>query len=360
MCSFCDGILKSGSGEKLSDAEVEEYLEKTVQLFSYLNDKDLFAEIYRNQLSKRLLNQRSASDDMERLMIGKLKLKCGAQFTAKMEGMLNDLSIGVDHSTSFTQYCESCEQKSSIGKVEFVVQILTTGYWPSFKQVDCNLPKVMQQCTAIFQAYYDGSTTHRRLQWVNSLGNANVKGVFNKKSYDLQVVTLQAVVLLAFNEFESTPQPFPVIMQHLEMNEDVLKRVLHSLSCGKYKVIKRSTADGEDNKSSGTIKSTDLFQVNDAFTCPMRKIRIPMASLDDTQSVKRVEEDRSIAIEASIVRIMKARKTLAHQQLIAEVLAQLAFFKPDPRVIKRRVEALIDREYLERDEENQNVYKYLA
>ena len=50
--------------------QVEEYLGKVVQLFSYLTDKDLFAEIYRNQLAKRLLNQRSASDDMERLMIG--------------------------------------------------------------------------------------------------------------------------------------------------------------------------------------------------------------------------------------------------------------------------------------------------
>lgn len=49
---------------------MEEYLAKVVQLFSYLTDKDLFAEIYRNQLAKRLLNQRSASDDMERLMIG--------------------------------------------------------------------------------------------------------------------------------------------------------------------------------------------------------------------------------------------------------------------------------------------------
>lgn len=44
-------------------------------MFSYLTDKDLFAEIYRNQLAKRLLNQRSASDDMEKLMIGKLKLR---------------------------------------------------------------------------------------------------------------------------------------------------------------------------------------------------------------------------------------------------------------------------------------------
>ena len=60
------------------------------------------------------------------------------------------------------------------------------------------------------------------------------------------------------------------------------------------------------------------------------------------------------------MRIMKARNTLGHQQLIAEVLAQLSFFKPDPKIIKRRIEALIDREYLERDADNQSTYRYLA
>ena len=67
-------------------------------------------------------------------------------------------------------------------------------------------------------------------------------------------------------------------------------------------------------------------------SCQMRKIRIPMASLEESHNVKRVEEDRTIAIEAAIVRIMKARKTLAHQQLVAEVLTQLVFFRPDPKV----------------------------
>ncbi len=28
------------------------------------------------------------------------------------------------------------------------------------------------------------------------------------------------------------------------------------------------------------------------------------------------------------------------------MLAQLSFFKPDPKIIKRRIEALIDRDYL--------------
>lgn len=81
-----------------------------------------------------------------------------------------------------------------------------------------------------------------------------------------------------------------------------------------------------------------------------------MASLDSSFNTKRVEEDRSIAIEAAIVRIMKARKTLQHQQLLSEVLAQLAFFNPNPRVIKKRIEALIDREYLERSADNPHVY----
>ena len=45
---------------------------------------------------------------------------------------------------------------------------------------------------------------------------------------------------------------------------------------------------------------------------------------------------------------------------LAEVLSQLAFFRPNPKVITRRIEALIDREYLERDPEVANAYRYLA
>ena len=49
---------------------------------------------------------------MERLMISKLKSKCGAQFTAKMEGMLNDLSIGAEHAVNFERYCKENTDKT--------------------------------------------------------------------------------------------------------------------------------------------------------------------------------------------------------------------------------------------------------
>ena len=73
-----------------------------------------------------------------------------------------------------------------------------------------------------------------------------------------------------------------------------------------------------------------------------------------------VEDDRSHSIEACAVRIMKFRKTMPHNQLVAEIMSQLQFFQPDLKVIKRRLEHLIDREYLERDPANAQVYRYLA
>lgn len=142
LASFCDRLLKSGNTEKLSDADTEQLLDKAVQLFMHINDQDMFADLYKNQLAKRLLNQRSASDEMERLMIGKLKLKCGAQFTSKFEGMLNDLSLGVDHMESFHKYFkEKTEAGASAGadssstptRVDFGVQLLTIGHWPTYK-----------------------------------------------------------------------------------------------------------------------------------------------------------------------------------------------------------------------------------
>jgi cullin 3 len=51
-----------------------------------------------------------------------------------------------------------------------------------------------------------------------------------------------------------------------------------------------------------------------------------------------VEEDRRHLVEATIVRIMKSRRTLAHNDLIAEVTKQLANrFSAQPAFIKRRV-----------------------
>ncbi len=55
----------------------------------------------------------------------------------------------------------------------------------------------------------------------------------------------------------------------------------------------------------------------------------------------------------------QTRKTLAHVSLVNEVITQLKF--PVKREdIKKRIESLIDREYLERDAREAGTYHYLA
>jgi hypothetical protein len=51
---------------------------------------------------------------------------------------------------------------------------------------------------------------------------------------------------------------------------------------------------------------------------------------------------------------MKTRKSLSHKLLVSELLTQLKFPMKQSD-LKKRIESLIDREYLERDSDNPNV-----
>jgi cullin-4 len=66
-------------------------------------------------------------------------------------------------------------------------------------------------------------------------------------------------------------------------------------------------------------------------------------------------------LEATIVRIMKARKRLTLQLLIDAVVTDVSKrFPPDVKEIKKRVESLIEREYLQRDPADRNKLEYVA
>ena len=54
------------------------------------------------------------------------------------------------------------------------------------------------------------------------------------------------------------------------------------------------------------------------------KMQIPLPPVDEKKKViEDVDKDRRYAIDASIVRIMKSRKVLGHQQLVMECVEQL-------------------------------------
>ncbi|XP_058723439.1 cullin-1 [Vicia villosa] len=351
LATFCDNILKKGGSEKLSDEAIEDTLEKVVKLLAYISDKDLFAEFYRKKLARRLLFDKSANDDHERSILTKLKQQCGGQFTSKMEGMVTDLTLAKENQTSFEEYLSN--NPNIDPGIDLTVTVLTTGFWPSYKSFDLNLPAEMVRCVEVFKEFYQTKTKHRKLTWIYSLGTCNVSGKFEPKTMELVVTTYQASALLLFNS--SDRLSYSEIMTQLNLTDDDVIRLLHSLSCAKYKILTKEP-------STKTISPTDHFEFNSKFTDKMRRIKIPLPPVDEKKKViEDVDKDRRYAIDASIVRIMKSRKVLSYQQLVMECVEQLGrMFKPDVKAIKKRIEDLISRDYLERDKDNANLFKYLA
>ena len=81
----------------------------------------------------------------------------------------------------------------------------------------------------------------------------------------------------------------------------------------------------------------------------------------DNEVPREIEESRKLTVEASIVRILKSRKSVNHNELLAEVSKQLSSrFKCTPSMIKRSIESLIERDYLMRDAVDRTVYNYVA
>lgn len=351
LAAFCDNILKKGGSEKLSDEAIEETLEKVVKLLAYISDKDLFAEFYRKKLARRLLFDRSASEEHERCILTKLKQQCGGQFTSKMEGMVTDLTLARDNQNHFEEYLRNNTHVTP--GIDLTVTVLTTGFWPSYKSFDLILPAEMVKCVEVFKDFYALKTKHRKLTWIYSLGSCNISGKFDAKTIELVVSTNQAAALLLFNTADRLS--YSDIMAQLNVSHDDLVRLLHSLSCAKYKILNKEP-------NTKTISQSDVFEFNSKFTDRMRRIKIPLPPVDERKKVMEdVDQDRRYAIDAAIVRIMKSRKVLGHQQLVMECVEQLSrMFKPDIKAIKKRIEDLITRDYLERDKDNANTFRYLA
>lgn len=82
-------------------------LGKTITVFRYISDKDVFERYYKTHLAKRLLHGRSVSDDAERGMLAKMKLESGYQFTLKLEGMFKDMKTSADAMEDYREWVKT-------------------------------------------------------------------------------------------------------------------------------------------------------------------------------------------------------------------------------------------------------------
>ena len=96
------------------------------------------------------------------------------------------------------------------------------------------------------------------------------------------------------------------------------------------------------------------------FKNNQRRINFPVPVLEESVKKEKITTDRSHAVDAAIVRIMKSRKKMSVVALRIEVITIMQNFKPAESLIKKRIEFLIEREYLERDKQDPGNLVYKA
>lgn len=371
------------AGAGMEEDKLDTFFDKVIMVFRHVSEKDVFEKYYKNHLAKRLLSSKNASDDDEKTFLGKLKQEFGYQFTAKLEGMFKDIKVSSELMQDWKNFVT--QKMGEKAPFDLSVQVLTHVYWPVTSNARCDLPELqLKQMCDTFGQFYTQKHNGRKITWQYNMGDADLKLNGYSKPFELNCTTYQMAILILFNE--NAQLTMGEIAEKTKIPAQDLKRELVALllpvsaADKTSKVLvreedlkkeeegeKKKPATAEKTKKTVTIDNNTVFKPNDTFKSSKIKNKVKeigggkkeQSEVDETN--EKILEERKWICDAVIVRIMKMRKKLDHRSLVNEVVEQLVSrFPVDAMFIKKRIENLIDREYLERAEGSRDTYHYLA
>ncbi|PYI16341.1 cullin-4B [Aspergillus violaceofuscus CBS 115571] len=366
IAKYVDRLLKGGwklaptrKAEDMpladEDAEINRQLDQVLDLFRFVHGKAVFEAFYKNDLARRLLMGRSASDDAEKSMLSKLKTECGSSFTHNLESMFKDMDVARDEMAAYSSIQRERRHRLP---VDLSVSVLSAAAWPTYPDVTVRIPAEIATSVDDFEKFYHTKYNGRKLNWKHQLAHCQLRARFPKGDKELVVSSFQAIVLLLFNDLpEGGSLTYAQIQEATMLSDQELQRTLQSLACAKYRVLAKKPKGREVHK-------TDEFAYNPGFSDPKMRIKINQIQLKETKEEnktthERVAADRHYETQAAIVRIMKSRKTITHPELVAEVIkATRSRGVLEPAEIKKNIEKLIEKDYMEREEGNR--YQYVA
>ncbi|KAI9061348.1 Cullin-domain-containing protein [Trametes sanguinea] len=345
LAKHADALLRKNN-KMAEEEDLESALNKVMVIFKYIDDKDVFQQFYTTKLSKRLIHGVSASDEAEASMISKLKEACGFEYTNKLQRMFTDMSLSKDLTDNFK---ERMQQNHDDMDINFSIMVLGTNFWPLNPPTHgFNIPQDILPVYTRFSQYYQQKHSGRKLTWLWNYSKNELRTNYLNQKYILMTSSWQMAVLLQYNNNDTLS--LEEIFNATAISKDILKQVLAVL-------VKAKILINEE---------TEQYDLNPNFKS--KKIRINLNTpikaeqkAESTDVLKTVDEDRKYVIQASIVRIMKARKTMKNQALIQEVITQISQrFTPKIPDIKKAIDHLLEKEYIERVEGTRDTFAYVA
>lgn len=346
LAKHADNVLKR-STKATEEDDMEKLLEQIMTIFKYIEDKDVFQKFYSRHLAKRLVNGTSASGDAETSMISKLKDASGFEYTNKLQRMFQDMQTSKDLNAAYEDWCaENIDKEDRKEHIDATYQILGTGSWPlQSPPTTFAPPQAIVKTYERFANFYNNKHGGRKLTWLWHLCKGEIRANFikmNKVPYTFQVSTYQIAILLLFNDNDSVS--YETIAASTALAKETLDPSIAIML--KAKLL---TASPENTTAPGTT-----YSVNQGFKNKKVKVNLNIAIKSETKQEtedthKTIEEDRKMLMQSAIVRIMKSRKTMKHSQLVSETIGQIKNrFSPKVSDIKKCIDILIEKEYLER------------
>jgi cullin 3 len=355
LALYVDSIMKRASSD-LTDESQEQEFGLIIKLYRHLDSKDVFEEFYKRHLSRRLLGGKSESEILERAFISHLRYECGYAFTRKLEFMFRDMQLSTDIMNDF-----ATGEPMVANRIQ--VRVLTSGSWPVTHSSKCLVPRQLQSASESFSHFYSKRFRGRKLTWQYSMGSGELLFESRGRTYHMNVTTFQMCVLALFNRFENVT--FQQMLDETGIEEKELKRNVIGLMLDRKekRVTKLLVKKGSAGKQ---LLPTDSLAVNVSFFSAHPKVSFGPVMLKEAPAEKevtlmKVNTQRQFEVDACIVRVLKSKKAMAHQQLIMSVITQLKKrFVPKPMVIKKRIETLISKDYIRRNKDDAQVYEYIS
>lgn len=336
LAIYLDHFFKKYQSVNLQ-SEFESKLSKILSIFPFIRDKDIFELKNRQFLASRLLDKKSNIEE-EETVIKYLKQECGLKFVSKVQGMINDI-----------------KNDSKLESDEFYLRVLSSNNWPAEQFLHISVPESLSSLLTSFNIQYAASHTGRRLTYRFDYSSCEILFNLNRKR-TLVGSLYQGCILLMFNDRNSIS--LNELLAEIRGTENEIKR--HLLGLVKAKVLIK-TSKGK------VLLNDDVISFNEKFTSSLVRINLEVvgekmeARGQDEVVDKSLVDERKHFLEAAIVKVMKMRRSIEHKELIGEVVKLTAGrFEPDIKMIKSRIETLIQREYIERSTEKSDFYNYIS
>ncbi|KAI3379364.1 hypothetical protein SNEBB_007734 [Seison nebaliae] len=348
VCKYVDFILRKKNLQDYSDEELDEFVNNAIQIFIYLDSKDIFQQLHIRLMSKRFLSYQSQSMSVEQQFVMKLKNLCGYEYTNKMLILLKDVELNKNLNKEFNNTNESL--------INFTPFIMQSCAWPYQENVDLkstHLPIQMRELLDKFKEFYGNKSRGRVLTFCHDLSMVTVNYGVENRTYFIHCQLIQSLILFYFNDH--TTATLNELVEFTKISEKELEKNISPLI--QMKLLFRES-DGEIIDGNITTENEDLIKLNEEFQSNKISLQIHPVSPKREQGVtvlekKEINTSTKTYVQAAIVRYLKRTKEALIEEIFEFIKAE-RYCTVDLPFIKQSLKTLEEKGYLKFDDEQNN------